>query len=179
MKATPASEVPAKTERPRYVAFAWASSPSRTPSSWRAMASRPAALSEPLPPWTVRSLALRRSVTEALSAKSTVLSQPTPSSALRENCSAARTCERSDIAVAVPAGSSDGLVMSLPLDIRACRSDIFARLSWTLASVVRCTVCCVTRLITCYLPTTPVRLMSWSSISSIAVSTRAAPSYAR
>ena len=130
-------------------------------------------------PWTVRSRARRSWAAAPVRAESAVLSHATPSAALRACCSAARLAERMLIAWAVPAGSSDGRVMTLPPDIRPCRSAIFERLSWTLARVDRWTVCCVTRLITDYLPTTPVRLMSWSSISSMAVSTRAAPSYAR
>jgi hypothetical protein len=111
-----------------------------------ASASRDSEFSRPvLAPWTVRSRTRRRTSSDVCIAVPAVVSQLSPSAMLRECCSLARRPLRSDIAAAVPEGSSDGLAMFFMPESLFCSPDIAARLCCMLVSVERCTVCCVTR----------------------------------
>jgi hypothetical protein len=79
-------------------------------------------------PCRVRSRTRRAWPSVLVSVPSSVPSQPRPSSALREYCSAALTSPRSCIAEIVPVGESDGRLICLPLDSCSCNVAILDRL---------------------------------------------------
>ncbi len=112
---------------------------------------------------------------EAVRVASTVESQPMPSSMFRPNWAAWLWAARTRIESAVPVGSSDGVVIFLRRVAVSCSfassAALDCRLSWEFAILVWL----VTRATMTYLPTSPVRLMRVSSISSTALMTRAAP----
>src|SRR5690554_7816487 len=74
-----------------------------------------------------------------------VVSQALPSAVLRMYCAVARWSARTFIASTVPAGSSEGLVMTLPVVRRSCSWPMRLRLSCRWASDARCSPIWVTR----------------------------------
>src|SRR5690625_6089992 len=74
-----------------------------------------------------------------------VVSQALPSAVLRMYCAVARWSARTRMASTVPAGSSEGLVMTLPVVRRSCNCAILPRLSWRWASDARWRPIWVTR----------------------------------
>ena len=109
-----------------------------------AIASRPGALSAPLPAWTVRDLARVMAAEASSRALSAVSSQEMPFSALRTYCAVAARSAFSCMMSLAPMGLSDGRVICLPLDSCSCsvdeRPSDACRFAYVVSAIERCVI---------------------------------------